>query len=58
MVVYDDYYYFSWWNYLPKKYRYLGPQKMWYDQPHESFGFWFFNWSWSLPWSKFDFDKD
>lgn len=39
-------------NWLPKEYRYWGIEKYWYDGPHISFGFWFFNISWSTPWSK------
>lgn len=34
-------------NILPKKYRYFGYQRMFYDGPHASFGFWWFNISWS-----------
>lgn len=42
-----DWYWFYWWNWLPKKYRYLGYDKYWYDGPLYHFGFWFFNWSWN-----------
>lgn len=45
----EECYYFYWWNLLSKKYRYLGPQVLYYDGYHFSFGFWFFNWSWNYP---------
>jgi hypothetical protein len=43
----ECFYYNKWFllpiNWLDKKYRYLGPSFDWYDGPHYSFGFWFFN---------------
>lgn len=48
----SDWYYFYWWNWLERKHRYIGYQCIWYDCPHASFGFWFFNWSWSTRWTK------
>jgi hypothetical protein len=39
-------YYFYWWNWLPKESRYFGPQHMYYDGWHWSFGLWFCNISW------------
>lgn len=42
-------YYFYWWNWLPKHLRYWGYEVDWYDGPIYSFGFWFINWSWSFP---------
>lgn len=39
-------------NFLSKKNRYFGYEVITYDcQNHASFGFWFFNFSWSLPWT-------
>lgn len=43
------FYYFYWWNWVPKELRYLGFEQIYYDGPHNSFGFWFFNISWSTP---------
>ena len=51
-IEFDRVYYFYWWNWLPPDVRYWGPQCMWYDGPHRSFGFWFTNISWSTPWTK------
>lgn len=48
----NDWWYFYWWNWLPKKLRYFGRDDIWYDGPHASFGFWFINWSWSTPWTR------
>jgi len=45
-------YYFYWFNAIKKEYRYFGPYDMWYDGPHKSFGFWWFNISWRTKWSK------
>lgn len=45
-------YYVYWWNWLQPKHRYIGLKRIWYDGPHVSFGFWFFNWTWSTHWSK------
>lgn len=60
--------YVHWWNWLPKKWgyrsvetgaytegkslRYLGYEYCGYDGPNHSFGFWFFNVSWRMPWSR------
>jgi hypothetical protein len=49
---YDDiytYYVYFYPNWLEKKYRYWGLERTWYDGAHVSFGFWFFNLSWSVP---------
>lgn len=42
--------YFYWWNWLKPDQRYWGWYATYYDGAHVSFGFWFFNWSWSTPW--------
>jgi hypothetical protein len=46
---YNDYlYYFYWFNWLPKKLRYVGYGVVYFDcMYHEHFGLWFFNLSWS-----------
>jgi len=36
-------------NWLPEKYRYWGSRSYWYDGPHRTWGFWYFNIGWSLP---------
>jgi hypothetical protein len=46
------FYYFYWWNWLPKEYRSWGFEQIYYDGPHNMFNFWFFNISWSTPWTK------
>lgn len=46
------FYYVYWWNWLQKKHRYWGFEQSYYDGPHNTFGFWFFNISWSTPWTK------
>jgi hypothetical protein len=46
------FYYFYWWNWLQKKHRYWGFEQFYYDGPHNTFGFWFFNISWQTPWTK------
>lgn len=46
------FYYFYWWNLLPKEYRYWGAEYIWYDGPHRTFGFWYCSISWSTPWTK------
>ena len=46
------FYYFYWWNWLPRKYRFWGFDQVYYDGPNNTFGFWFFNISWSTPWTK------
>lgn len=33
----------TWFNWLPREYRYVGLIETWYDGPIYSFGFWFFN---------------
>ena len=38
-------------NWLPKNLRYWGYHCMQYDGYHGSFGFWFFNISWSTQWT-------
>lgn len=53
----DDWYWFYWWNFLPKKYRYFGYCQDWYDGPFSHIGFWFFNWSWTFPFTKHNGDK-
>lgn len=45
----DDWYWFYWWNWLPKNLRYFGYAQDWYDGPISSFGFWIFNWTWCFP---------
>ena len=54
----DDYVYWFYFlpNYLEKNYRYFGYEVYYYDQPIGSFGFWFFNISWSTQWTKYKFD--
>lgn len=39
-------------HWLKKKHRYWGLERIWYDGPHVSIGFWFFNVSWSTQWSR------
>lgn len=48
------YQYYIWWkpNWLPKKARYFGYERFWWDGPHASFGFWFFNIGWTTKWTK------
>lgn len=50
-VEYSYYFYFVP-NWLPKEVRHWGYQVFWYDGTHAAFGFWFFNFSWSTPWTK------
>lgn len=52
----DWYYIYPIPNLLEKDVRYWGFQKFYYDGPHYSFGFWFFNISWSTPWGKWNDD--
>ena len=54
---YAYYFYFKP-NWLKKEYRHLGIQKMWYDGPHVSLGFWFFNLTWSTQWTTFDWEDE
>lgn len=58
-IEYDEgYWYFFWWYWLPKDARYLGYDTwMCGGYPHASFGFWFFNWSWSFPWTQMNDDE-
>ena len=49
----DDEYYFYWWNPLPKGVRYIGRSDMIFEYVHATFGLWFFNLSWSTPYTKF-----
>ena len=46
-VEYSYYFYFVP-QYLSPDVRYLGYEYMWYDGPHHSFGFWWFNISWNV----------
>lgn len=43
------FFYLYWWNWLPKDLRFWGFEQMYYDGPHNTFGFWFFNISWTFP---------
>lgn len=45
----DDWYYIFWWNWLPPHLRYIGYVQDWYDGPLSSFGLWFTNITWTLP---------
>jgi hypothetical protein len=45
------FYYIYWWNWLPKEHRSWGFEQIYYDGPHSMFNFWFFNVSWSTPWT-------
>lgn len=49
--------YVYWWNWLPKDTRYVGIESLYYDGPHWTFGFWFFNVSWSLPCNRWEPEK-
>lgn len=53
-IVWGDWYYFYWWNWLPSECRYIGRENLYYNGPHHSFGFWFFNVSWRMPWTSWD----
>jgi hypothetical protein len=53
----EDWYYFYWWNWLSKGHRYVGYVQDWYDNPFSHIGFWFFNWSWFMPWTRHHGDK-
>lgn len=53
--------YVYWWNWLSRDYkvgerlvdlRYWGYEYCGYEGPNHSFGFWFFNVSWRMPWNK------
>jgi len=46
-VIYEYYFYFMP-NSLGENYRYFGYRYMWYDGPHYSFGFWWFNICWNF----------
>ncbi|QIG65795.1 hypothetical protein phiOC_p130 [Ochrobactrum phage vB_OspM_OC] len=54
----SDWYYFSYWNWLPKEERFWGYRQNWYDGPHKLFGLWFINLSWSTQWTKWKEDND
>ena len=47
------FYYFYWWNWLPKEHRFWGFEQMYYDGSHNLFGFWFCSISWSTPYTKY-----
>jgi hypothetical protein len=49
-------YYFYGPHWLKKGVRHIGIERMYYDGPHVSLGFWFFNITWSSPWTKNPFD--
>lgn len=51
---FGPHYHLHLWNWLPPKHRYWGYRKDWYDGPMSSFGFWFFNVGWRLPWTRHD----
>lgn len=53
----DDLYYLYWWNWLPKKSRYIGIESVYYDGPHWTLGLWFVNISWRFPCNNWDADK-
>jgi len=53
-VVWGGVYYVYWFNWLHRSTRHLGPYMLYYDGPHWSFGFWWFNVSWCLPCNKWD----
>jgi hypothetical protein len=48
-----DWYWFYWWNPLDQKHRYWGIRQDWHDGPINHIGFWWFNLSWSLPWTRY-----
>lgn len=48
----DNYWWVYWWNPLPKHLRYFGYYQEWYDGPFSSFGLWFTNITWRLPWTR------
>lgn len=39
-------------NWLGPRLRYFGYAQEWYDGPFSSFGFWWFNVCWRLPWTR------
>lgn len=45
-------YFFSYWHWLPKECRYFGFSQTYHDGFYDSFGFWFFNWTWYAPWTR------
>jgi hypothetical protein len=55
-IEWNDFYYIFWWNPLPKGSRYWGRYHMWYDGPHKSFGLWYTNITWRLPWTSTRFE--
>jgi hypothetical protein len=46
-----DWYWVYWWNLLPPHIRYWGYVQDWHDGPVSTFGWWFGNISWRLPWT-------
>jgi hypothetical protein len=47
------FYYVYWFNFInDKQYRKLGFDYMYYDGPHRAFVLWWFNITWSTPWTK------
>lgn len=50
-------YYFQIFNFLSKDIRFVGRDHFWYDGPHKTIGFWFFNIAWSTQWTKWK-DED
>ena len=44
----SDWFWFYWWNWLPRTHRYWGYEEDWHDGQIYHFGFWFFNWSWNF----------
>ena len=49
----DDYYWLYYTpNWLGPRLRYFGYGQEWYDGPFSSFGFWWFNVCWRLPWTR------
>lgn len=56
-VMYNDTYYFYWFHYLVKDVRYMGLKGFWHDGPHKGFGFWWFSFNWSTPWTKLKEDE-
>lgn len=50
-ISFGHWYYLFWWNWLRPDMRYIGPNHLWYDGPHYSFGLWFTNITWTFPWS-------
>lgn len=49
--IWDDEYHLFWWNLLRRENRYWGYIQGWHDGPLSSFGWWYGNISWRLPWT-------